>query len=108
MVIEELYYTRKENPLYNTSYPVSPLDWESYRINEPLMFKSEKVLSLYLHIPFCQQLCAFCEYIKMRVPDEEVQLMYISHLRNDVEIFLDNHPNINLQGFDVGGERPQL
>lgn len=106
MNIEELYYTRKENSLYNTSYPLIPLDWESYRINEPLMFKSEKVLSLYVHIPFCQQICTFCEYIKMRVSDEEVQLMYISHLRNDVETFLDTHPNINLQGFDVGGGTP--
>ena len=62
MTIAEVYQSRKNDPCWNTSYPISPSDWAVYRVPGPLSFENDHRLSFYIHIPFCKQLCSFCEY----------------------------------------------
>ena len=108
MNVDDLYKARKRNSLYNTSYPLSPSDWSKYRINRPLAFGQED-LSFYLHIPFCQQLCSFCEYTRMLIPNEQIQSFYIDHLDSDMHAFVKTlHKGCRLQGFDVGGGTPTV
>ena len=78
MDIAELLSYRKIDPLWNTSYPLAPKDWEPFRVASPLYFKGESELSFYIHIPFCKQLCSFCEYTRMMCPDDETQKKYLT------------------------------
>lgn len=106
MDIEELYNSRKDNPIWNTSYPLSPEQWLSYRVVKALPFDHEEELSFYMHVPFCRQLCSFCEYTKMVCPDEKLQYRYLRTLDDDVSAFVSSHPDIKLIGFDIGGGTP--
>lgn len=106
MDIQAIYEKRKDNPVYNTSYPLSPADWARYRSDTPLSFADEKNLSFYIHIPFCKHLCSFCEYTRMKCPGTEMQLKYVSTIGNDIQAFIRSHPDITLLGFDIGGGTP--
>lgn len=106
MTIGELYNSRKDNPIWNTSYPLSPEQWAKYRVDNPLPFNQEKELSFYIHIPFCRQLCSFCEYTRMVCPNEKQQYQYLRTLDKDVSTFVSEYPNVKLRGFDIGGGTP--
>lgn len=92
--------------MWNTSYPLSPQDWAAYRTREPLSFAHESALSYYIHIPFCQHLCAFCEYSRMHCPDEIEQTYYLDIIERDIFRFSQDHRHVSLQGFDLGGGTP--
>ena len=106
MTVAEIYESRKNDPRWNTSYPLSPMDWAKYRVAGPLSFDQEKCLSFYVHIPFCKQLCSFCEYTRMLCPDERSQNRYVRAIISDIKKFVQQHPSIVLQGFDIGGGTP--
>ena len=106
MTIAELFESRKNSPCWNTSYPLHPSDWAVYRVPGPLSFENDNHLSFYIHIPFCKQLCSFCEYTRMRCPDEDVQREYLLALVNDIERFTQHYQDITLLGFDIGGGTP--
>ena len=102
---EDIFNERKDNPLYNTSYPLSPKDWKQYETVGELPLDDWK-LSIYIHIPFCRQACSFCEYTRMTHPSDETQHLYMSILKRDVDHFLEQHPSILLEGCDIGGGTP--
>ena len=104
--IQRLFEQRKNNPLFNTSYPLSPGDWAKYSTSGTLSFDASKPIAFYLHIPFCRQICSFCEYTKMCVPDTEKQRNYISTLIRDIERFVEKYPEWKFYGFDIGGGTP--
>jgi oxygen-independent coproporphyrinogen III oxidase len=106
MDIRELFEHRKNDPIWNTSYPVSPADWARYRVPGPLSFASDKELSFYIHVPFCRRLCSFCEYTRMVCPDEEMQSKYVQALDGEVSRFVSEHMDLMLRGFDIGGGTP--
>ena len=104
--IEYIFNERKQNQMLNTSYPLNPADWKPFEVKGTLPFCADDTLSFYIHIPFCKQLCAFCEYTRMLCPDEEEQRRYLEALSNDIAIFIKQHPQLTLQGFDIGGGTP--
>lgn len=106
MTIAELFESRKDDPRWNTSYPLSPSDWASYRVSGSLPFKNDTRMSFYIHIPFCKQLCSFCEYTRMLCPGEEVQRAYLMAIAHDIEQFKRCHTDFTLLGFDIGGGTP--
>lgn len=106
MNIKELFEQRKNDPIWNTSYPVSPADWARYRVPHPLSFASDKEMSFYIHVPFCKRLCSFCEYSRIVCPSEEIQSKYVQTIDKEVSKFVSSHPNILLRGFDIGGGTP--
>ncbi len=97
---------RKNNPLFNTSYPLSPDDWAKYSTRGTLPFDQSKPIAFYLHIPFCRQICSFCEYTRMCVPDKEKQQNYLIALKREFEQFIDQYPEMTIYGFDIGGGTP--
>ena len=106
MNIAELYSYRKADSQWNTSYPLSPKDWEPFRVKSFLDFKDEDKLSFYIHIPFCKQLCSFCEYTRMICPDEVTQKKYLATILSDIEKFKEQNSSFKLVGFDIGGGTP--
>ena len=106
MTIAELYESRKDDPRLNTSYPLNPEDWAKYRVEGSLPFNDEQRLSFYIHIPFCRQLCSFCEYTRMLVPDEAQQETYLRVVANDIRHFKEQYHDFTLLGCDIGGGTP--
>lgn len=106
MTIAELFQLRKNDPRWNTSYPLSPSDWTDYRVPDSLSFENDSRMSFYIHIPFCKQLCSFCEYTRMLCPDENVQRDYLLAIANDIKQFRQKCQDITLLGFDIGGGTP--
>lgn len=106
MTISELYESRKDDPQWNTSYPLDPDDWAEYLVSAPLPFDYDRQLSFYIHIPFCRQLCSFCEYTRMLCPDEKKQKRYLQAIAHDIREFKERYGSIVLEGFDIGGGTP--
>lgn len=106
MTIAELYRSRKDDPRWNTSYPLHPEDWANYRVGGPLPFDQDRRLSFYIHIPFCRQLCSFCEYTRMLCPEESLQETYLRVVANDIERFKTQYQGFTLLGCDIGGGTP--
>lgn len=104
--IKSLFEQRKNNPMFNTSYPLSPDDWAKYSTPGTLPFDCSKPIAFYLHIPFCHQICSFCEYTKMCTPGKEKQRSYLGALDMEFNRFIDRYPNMKIYGFDIGGGTP--
>lgn len=102
----EIFEQRKNDSRYNTSYPLSPFDWAQYRVGDSLIFPDEDI-SFYIHIPFCEHLCAFCEYARTMCPSENAQQRYLTALEADVSDFISSSgASHRLRGFDIGGGTP--
>ena len=75
-----------------TSYPTAPA-W-SEEVNETIyqtklknFGKSDKTLSLYLHIPFCETMCNFCACsVIIRRKDEKYSQEYLEHLFKEIDL----------------------
>lgn len=104
--IDKILKDRINNPIYNTSYPLNPKDWSRFSKKGNLTMEPEKPIAFYFHIPFCRQLCSFCEYTRMRIPDESSQIQYIKTLSNDVSHFIKRYGSPKLYGLDIGGGTP--
>lgn len=74
-----------------TSYPTAPT-WttdvtaEVYQNKLRQYGKSSKTLSLYIHIPFCQTMCAFCACsVVIRQHDEKYSSEYLDYLFKEID-----------------------
>ena len=103
---KNLFERLKENNLLNTSYPLYVKDWDAFRVHEGLSFDDEHELAFYIHIPFCKQLCSFCEYCRMLLPSTEIQDKYLRAIESDINSFISRHKRFSLYGFDIGGGTP--
>lgn len=104
--LEEALHKRLGNALYNTSYPLSPEDWNRYSTSGNLKMDSSQPMAFYIHIPFCKSKCDFCEYTTFSFSDFEEQRTYLDKLKDDINAFLTLHKDITLYGFDIGGGTP--
>ena len=104
--IEETFERLKANQLLNTSYPLHVEDWQKYRVPGSLSFDGETALAFYIHIPFCKQLCSFCEYCRMPLPAPGLQKKYLQTLQHDIDAFTAQYNKYHLYGFDIGGGTP--
>ena len=81
-----------QGPRY-TSYPTAP-EWSPqvnagvYKDKLAALGRSDKTLSLYVHIPFCEQLCYFCACMKVIRPagDEKYGEEYLGHVFKEMEL----------------------
>lgn len=65
---------------------------------------------LYVHIPFCDQICTFCRYARGKTPEREVMERYISALKIEMTRHLEL-PHIRETHFDLiylGGGTPSV
>jgi len=75
-----------------TSYPTAP-QWSGdvtddvYASGLRSFGRNDKTLSLYVHIPFCEQLCYFCACNKViRAKDEKVGDEFLDHLFKEIDM----------------------
>ena len=81
----------RPGPRY-TSYPTAP-EWSSevsadqYAAKLAAFDATDKTLSLYVHIPFCESLCYFCACtMNVRPQEEKYGDEYIDHVSRELEL----------------------
>jgi len=75
-----------------TSYPTAP-QWsdlvraDAYALALKSFGQNDKTLSLYIHIPFCEQLCYFCACNKViRAREDKVGDEFLEHLFKEIDM----------------------
>ena len=90
-----------QGPRY-TSYPTAPQFRQDFPMEEYLAWQAaggdqkRDPLSLYLHIPFCHDICYYCACNKIVTREKNVAQRYLTRLQQE----------IGLQSELVGRERP--
>ena len=70
------------------------------------MFKDyNKVKGLYIHIPFCDHICAYCDFKKM-IAKDELKDAYIDALLLELEYRYNNNLLGDIQTIYIGGGTP--
>ena len=64
-------------------------------------------VNVYVHIPFCSQLCTFCGYLKT-LNSEELRRNYVSSLVREIEMYADILGDKKVISLDIGGGTPSL
>jgi len=90
-----------EGPRY-TSYPTAPQFRQDFPLDQYLAWQQREgdhkraPLSLYLHLPFCKDICYYCGCNKIVTRKKGVARQYLDHLQREIE----------QQSRLVGGQRP--
>lgn len=84
-----------------TSYPTAPQFSQSFDQNRYVAWQAREenrneALSLYVHLPFCHDICFYCACNKVVTRKEGVARHYLSHLHREIE----------MQSQLVGSQRP--
>ena len=74
-----------------TSYPSADRFHNEFKASDYIMAlqnvaKSDKPLSLYFHIPFCQNICYYCGCNKIITKDHGRSAKYIKYLQKEIEM----------------------
>jgi oxygen-independent coproporphyrinogen-3 oxidase len=107
----------RHHHIANTAYPINH-NWtmKNYRVHQTdqksttaLAWQDINEMCLYVHIPFCQARCNFCEYTVINPTDnEQSEDPYFDLLMREFEQYskLLTTRNKTLIGFDIGGGTP--
>jgi oxygen-independent coproporphyrinogen-3 oxidase len=106
----------RHHHIANTAYPIHhQTTMRAYRVPrdkiEPTAvtaWRDIDTLGLYVHVPFCQARCRYCEYTVVDRTENEAEDTYFDALLREFERYrhrLDT-PNKTLIGFDIGGGTP--
>jgi oxygen-independent coproporphyrinogen-3 oxidase len=119
---EEIYAAGlTQHHLANTAYPIGHLaTMRPYRVTRregegdrvaAAAWEGIDELSLYVHIPFCEKRCSFCEYTVIDPRQNQLaEDIYYDLLLREFEMWgraIDSHQK-TLIGFDIGGGTPAL
>lgn len=62
--------------------------------------------AVYIHIPFCEHICYYCDFNKVFLEGQPVD-QYIDTLLLEMKMRLEERPVENVETIFVGGEHPQ-
>lgn len=63
-------------------------------------------LGLYIHIPFCNKICSYCDFPK-RVSKKEIREKYINYLIKEIKLYQENNFDFNnITSIYIGGGTP--
>ncbi len=68
-------------------------------------FQAVEELGLYLHIPFCEQICPYCPYNK-EIYDPDMARKYANALKKEINFYSDLIGNKPVTSFYIGGGTP--
>ena len=81
------------------------------RIKEDLAKRHDtgREISLYIHIPFCQELCPYCSFVRYKYRESQA-LTYMESLRKELDLYLDliQDTGIRVPSVYFGGGTPTL
>jgi len=104
-----------QHGIANTAYPIGHLTtMRPYHVPRsqvqalaPLAWQDIQEIGLYVHIPFCEQRCGYCEYCVVD-PDEfhAHEAEYFQMLLSEFQLYRQAIGQRQLIGFDIGGGTP--
>ncbi len=68
-------------------------------------FQNIEELGIYIHIPFCEQICPYCPYNK-EIYDPDMARKYTNALKKEVDFYSDLIGNKPVTSFYIGGGTP--
>jgi oxygen-independent coproporphyrinogen-3 oxidase len=102
----------------NTAYPLAHgRTWAPYRVPAERTGEVARAawagiddLCLYVHIPFCETRCSFCEYTVVRREEAAGVGAYMDDLRRELDLYRQalGTESRRLHGFDIGGGTPSF
>lgn len=98
----------------NTAYPLRPNSLAEYEVhNDEDIYnvvkdniERQEELCLYVHIPFCQARCKFCEYVVLDEPAKDDPDTYVEYLLKEIEMYRVLIKDKPIVGYDLGGGTP--
>lgn len=109
----------RNHHLSNTAYPIAHgSTWAPYRLTRAAhravvedAWRAIDDLCLYLHIPFCETRCAYCEYTVVNREESSQTDSYMDRLERELDLYADllgatGQARRRLHGLDVGGGTP--
>ena len=98
----------------NTAYPLTPGSFMEHKVRSQAAIKKLlardwrkiKEFSLYVHIPFCQTRCRFCEYTVVENAGEDLENEYVGLLLQEMRMYARLAGKKPVIGFDIGGGTP--
>lgn len=100
----------------HTSYPIAPVWCTSYQaknLQDDLhrSASEHRPLSLYVHVPYCRQLCYYCACNKEIIPDakrsaDDPSQSFLEGIAKEIEYFARTLPDGELSQIHLGGGSP--
>ncbi|MCI8794782.1 MAG: radical SAM protein [Bacilli bacterium] len=98
----------------NTAYPLRPTSLLRYKIKDAEEIRDllkndiSKIdeLALYVHVPFCQSRCKFCEYAVVSGDDFDKKEEYVQALLKEIDMYKEIVGDKKILGYDIGGGTP--
>ena len=81
------------------------LTFEKYLHSSPPEPQKNKNYFLYIHIPFCQELCPYCSFVSTKI-DTSIAIEYFKALKKEIEIYKNLGYCFNL--VYIGGGTPTI
>jgi len=66
------------------------------------------MLSLYLHIPFCAQKCAYCAFTSFPKIEKNIMDQYLNELKKEIEYYGTKFAGEEIKTIYIGGGTPNL
>lgn len=108
----------RNHHISNTAYPIAhEKTWRPYRVDPALnhetvlrSWRGIDDLCLYVHIPFCETRCSFCEYTVVKRDEIPGMGQYVDDLLQEFDLYREalDTPSRTLHGFDIGGGTPSF
>ena len=96
-------------------YPPSRELVQRYRIAEPAeeveasLAGASKRLGLYVHVPFCERRCRYCDYATLPLSTHADRIdEYVEALVLQLEAVSRSLPGVEVAGLDIGGGTPRV
>lgn len=117
--IQEVYSKQKDhslNRLYNLHLNASINDYDSYSIknyweklvNDIRKGKRQDIIDFYVHIPFCIEKCAYCNYYSKKPRDIQETQRYIEDICANMRFFKKTFEYIKFSTLYIGGGTPSI
>lgn len=98
----------------NTAYPLRPNSLAQYEVHNTddiynvvkENIEQQEELCLYVHVPFCQARCKFCEYVVLDKPSDDDPEIYVKYLLKEIEMYRKIIKDKPIVGYDLGGGTP--
>ena len=98
----------------NTAYPLRPNSLAQYEVHNTddiynvvkENIEQQEELCLYVHVPFCQARCKFCEYVVLDKPSDDDPEIYVKYLLKEIEMYREIIKDKPIVGYDLGGGTP--
>ena len=83
--------------------------WKRFRMRpgNPAFPHSLKRVGLYLHVPFCKNLCPFCPYHRIEY-DEELFTQYEEAVHAEIELYTPSLKDCEFVSLYIGGGTPTV